>query len=129
MFKVFSLFFILGLVVLTHSRALQDGDGVGPLEPGQTTFVNQGTSDIPEPSNRPHFSGSSQSTSDVPEPSNRPHFSGGNSATSDVPEPSTRPHFSGGHQHSSHHHNHRQPDVLEPGQTNFKKQHKSHGHS
>lgn len=129
MFKVFSLFFIFGLVVLSQSRALQDGDGVGPLEPGQTTFVNQGTSDIPEPSNRPHFSGNSQPSSDVPEPSTRPHFSGGNTPTSDVPEPSTRPHFSGGQHNSHHHHHNRQPDILEPGQTQLKKQHKTHGHN
>lgn len=110
MLKVFSLFLILGLVVLAQSRALQNGDGVGPLEPGQTTFVRQGSSDVPEPSNRPHFSG-------------------GNQPNSDVPEPSTRPHFSGGQQNNHHHHHNRQPQVLEPGQTQFKKQHKKHGNN
>lgn len=110
MFKVFALLLILGLAALAQSRALQNSDGVGPLEPGQTTFVNQGSSDVPEPSNRPHFSG-------------------GNQPNSDVPEPSTRPHFSGGQQNSHHHHHNRQPQVLEPGQTQFKKQHKKHSNN
>ena len=41
MFKLFALAFVFALVLQIEAKALiQNGDG--PLEPGQTTFVNQG---------------------------------------------------------------------------------------